>query len=70
MEKKYFNVKKKIEKSIMFFFEANSNIKKKLFEDAGRKLMEHFLFAECYTQYCKKGTLFSYFFFCVIENYE
>lgn len=54
----------------MFFFEANSNIKKKLFEDAGRKLMEHFLFAECYTQYCKKGTLFSYFFFCVIENYE
>lgn len=30
VEKKYFNVKKKIEKSIMFFFEANSNIKKKI----------------------------------------
>lgn len=51
----------------MFFFEANSNIKKKLFEDAGRKLMEHFLFAECYTQYCKKGTLFSYFFFVLLK---
>lgn len=46
--KKYFNVKK-IEKSIMFFFEANSNIKKKiLFEDAGRKLMEHFFVCSMY----------------------